>query len=259
MKKIRIIISPDRAATGRAAAAAGARAIRQALKARGAANIIVATGASQFELLQALVAEPGIAWDRVTAFHLDEYVGLPITHPASFRGYLWERFHRRLARPLRAFHYIAGDSDPAAECGRLGALIKRHPIDVCFAGIGENAHLAFNDPPADFRTKQPYLVVKLDAACRQQQFGEGWFPSLAAVPARAISMSIRQIMASRTIIITAPERRKAAAVQRSLEGSVTNLVPASILQRHPDTRVFLDAESASLLTRVAQRAPAASR
>ena len=256
MKKPRIIISPDRAATGQAAAEAGARAIRQAIKARGGANIIVATGASQFELLAELVKKPGIAWDRVTAFHLDEYVGLPITHPASFRGYLWERFHRRLARPLHALHYIAGDGNPAAECARLGALIKRHPIDVCFAGIGENAHLAFNDPPADFQTKQPYLVVKLDDACRRQQFGEGWFPSLQAVPARAISMSIRQIMASRTIIITAPDRRKAAAVQRSLEGPVTNTVPSSILQRHPDTRVFLDAESASLLNRAPKRAPA---
>ncbi len=250
---MKTIVSSTRIKNGAAAAAFGAKRIRAAIAARGSANIIVATGASQFEMLAELVRQPGIAWEKVTAFHLDEYVGVPITHPASFRAYLWERFHRRLARPLRAFHYIAGDGDPRAECRRLGALIKRHPIDVCFAGIGENAHLAFNDPPADFRTKEPYLVVKLDAACRRQQFGEGWFKSLAAVPARAISMSIRQILAARTIIITAPDRRKAAAVQASLEGPVTNTVPSSILQRHRDTHVFLDRASASLLAGKSRR------
>ena len=258
MKKPKIIISPDRATTGLAAAETGAIAIRKAIKAKGEANIIVATGASQFELLEAIVLKPDIAWERVTAFHLDEYVGLPITHPASFRRYLWERFQRRLPRPLRAFHYIAGDGNPVAECDRLNALIKRHPIDVCFAGIGENAHLAFNDPPADFKTKKPYLVVKLDEACRRQQYGEGWFPSLKDVPARAISMSIQQILASRTIIVTAPDLRKATAVQLSLEGPVTNAVPSSILQRHADTRVFLDAPSASLLTRTPKRPRAAT-
>lgn len=248
MKKVRIIVSPTRIKNGATAAAFGAARIRAALRARGEANVIVATGASQFELLAALVKEPGIAWDRVTAFHLDEYVGLPITHPASFRAYLWERFHRRLPRPLRAFHYIAADGDPQKECRRLNALIKQHPIDVCFAGIGENAHLAFNDPPADFATKQPYLVVNLDEDCRRQQYGEGWFKTFAAVPKQAISMSIRQILASRTVIITAPDKRKAAAVQRSLEGPVTNVVPSSILQRHADTHIFLDRHSAALLS-----------
>jgi len=247
MTNLKTIISPDRIANGAAAAALGASLIRETIKARGAANIIVATGASQFEMLNALVEEKNIAWDRVTAFHLDEYVGLPITHPASFRAYLWERFHRRLPLPLRALHYISGEGDPAKECERVGALIKQHPIDVCFAGVGENAHLAFNDPPADFTTKQPYLVVNLDEACRRQQFGEGWFPSLDAVPRQAISMSIQQILASRTIIITAPDQRKAAAVRDSLEGAVTNKVPSSILQRHADTHVFLDPASAALL------------
>jgi len=247
MTNLKTIISPDRIANGAAAAALGASLIRETIKARGAANIIVATGASQFEMLNALVEEKNIAWDRVTAFHLDEYVGLPITHPASFRAYLWERFHRRLPLPLRALHYISGEGDPAKECERVGALIKQHPIDVCFAGVGENAHLAFNDPPADFTTKQPYLVVNLDEACRRQQFGEGWFPSLDAVPRQAISMSIQQILASRTIIVTAPDQRKAAAVRDSLEGAVTNKVPSSILQRHADTHVFLDPASAALL------------
>ena len=246
--KLKKQIFPNRAANGAAAAKLGAARIRETLKARGAANIIVATGASQFELLEALVAEPDIAWERITAFHLDEYVGVPITHPASFRAYLWERFQRRLPRPLRAFHYIDGEGDAAVECVRLAALIKPHPIDVCFAGIGENAHLAFNDPPADFDTTQPYLVVNLDDACRRQQYGEGWFPSFDAVPKQAISMSIQQIMSSRTIIIPAPDERKAQAVRDSLEGPVTNRVPSSILQRHADTHIFLDTASAALLT-----------
>jgi glucosamine-6-phosphate deaminase len=247
MSKIVTTVSSDRARNGAAAAGFGAARIRETIQARGAAAIIVATGASQFEMIDALVQEPGIAWDRVTAFHLDEYVGLPITHPASFRMYLWKRFQQRLALPLRAFHYVAGDLDPAQECERLGTLIRQHPIDVCFAGIGENAHLAFNDPPADFTTEQPYLVVNLDGACRRQQLGEGWFPSIDAVPKQAISMSIRQIMKSRTIIVTAPDTRKAEAIRASLEGPVTNQVPSSILQQHSDTHVFLDPPSAARL------------
>ena len=246
---MKITISPDRDTNGAAAAAFGAARIREAIKKRGGANIIVATGASQFELLKALVDEPDIAWDCVTGFHLDEYVGLPITHPASFRGFLWQRFHRLLPLPLRNFHYVAGDGDPAAECQRLGALIRQFPIDVCFAGIGENAHLAFNDPPANFETREPYLIVKLDDDCRRQQFGEGWFPTMEDVPTHAISMSIQQILASRTIIITAPDRRKARAVQLALEGPVTNFVPSSILQRHADTHVYLDPASATELKR----------
>jgi glucosamine-6-phosphate deaminase len=240
-------IHPDRRQNGAAAAAFGATRLRAVIAARGAANIIVATGASQFEMLDALVQQPGIAWDRVTAFHLDEYVGLPIAHPASFRGYLWERFHRRLPVSLRAFHYIAGDLDAARECERLGALIRQHPIDVCFAGIGENGHLAFNDPPANFTTEDPYVIVSLDDACRRQQLGEGWFPNFDAVPKQAISMSIRQIMKSQTIVITAPDARKAQAVRDTLEGPVTNTVPASILQEHADTHVFLDPPAAQLL------------
>lgn len=240
-------IFPDRARAGQAAAARGADGIRQALAARGHANIIVATGASQFELLDGLVQEADIAWERVTAFHLDEYVGIGVTHPASFRAYLWKRFHQRLPRPLQAFHYLSGEDDPQAECARVGALILEHPIDVCFAGIGENGHLAFNDPPADFDTDEPYLVVSLDEACRRQQLGEGWFKTFEEVPARAISMSVRQIMKSRAIIITAPDERKAKAVRDAIEGPVTNKVPSSILQQHPDTHVYLDPASSSLL------------
>lgn len=246
---MQITISPNRTENGQAAATLGATRLREVLAQRGEANLIVATGASQFEMLEALLREPDIAWDRVTFFHLDEYVGVPITHPASFRKYLWERFHSKLPVPARAFHYVSGDGDVEAECTRLGALITAHPIDICFAGVGENAHLAFNDPPADFETEVPYLVVHLDEACRRQQLGEGWFSSLEEVPAQAISMSIRQIMKAKCVIITAPDERKAKAIAESIEGPVTNLIPSSILQQHNDTHVFLDSASAGLLSK----------
>ena len=216
-----------------------------AIASRGGANVIVATGASQFEPLARLVAAPGVDWRRVVVFHLDEYLGLPADHPASFRRYLRERFVDRL--PLAAFHAVDGENDPVNECRRLGELIRRSPIDVAMVGIGENGHLAFNDPPADFETSEPYLVVELDEACRRQQYGEGWFPSLDAVPRRAISMSCRQILASATIVCSVPDQRKAAAVRDAVEGSVTPQVPASILQRHPRTTLYLDPPAASLL------------
>ncbi len=244
---MKTVIHKTKKESGVAAATLGVRHIREAIRARGRANIIVATGASQFEMLESLIKAGGIDWTKVTAFHLDEYVGIPITHPASFRKYLWERFVSRLPLPLAAFHYISGEGNPQAECRRVGDLIKKHPIDVCFAGIGENGHLAFNDPPADFKVTDPYLVVELDEACRKQQLGEGWFKSLRQVPARAISMSIRQIMKSKAVICTVPDRRKAQAVKDCLTGSVTPLHPSSILQRHKAAWVFLDSGSASLL------------
>lgn len=231
----------------RAAAAHGADLVRRALRERGEANLILATGASQFEMLDALVASEEIDWHRVTAFHLDEYVGLALTHPASFRLYLWERFVRRLPVPLRAFHYLDGEGDAAAECKRVGNILRERPIDVAFVGIGENGHLAFNDPPADFQTEEPYIVVALDEACRRQQLGEGWFPELDAVPQRAISMSIRQILASRQIVCTVPDERKAQAVRDAVEGPVGPDVPASVLQNHPNTVLFCDAPAAALL------------
>ncbi len=230
----------------RHAAADAAEGIRHAIRQRGQANIVVATGASQFAVLAALVAAAGIEWPRVVGFHLDEYLGLPASHPASFRRYLRERLVDRV--PLRAFHYVDGESEPAAECRRLGELIQEHPIDVALVGIGENGHLAFNDPPADFQTEAPYIAVELDAACRRQQLGEGWFPTLADVPTRAISMSIRQIMKSRMIVCSVPDRRKAEAVRAAVEGPVTPLVPASILQQHPHATLYLDPPAASLLS-----------
>jgi glucosamine-6-phosphate deaminase len=240
-------IMPDKAQMGKAAASAGAEHIRQAIANRGEANIIVATGASQFEMLSELVQQPGINWNLVTGFHLDEYVGLAIDHPASFRGYLWQRFVSKLPLPLRAFHFLNGEGNPQAECRRVAEIIRRHPIDVAFVGIGENGHLAFNDPPADFETEEPYLVVQLDDACRRQQLGEGWFPTFDDVPKQAISMSVRQIMKSGAIICTVPDERKAEAVRNSVEGQVTPQVPASILQKHAQCNLYVDKPAASLL------------
>lgn len=234
---------------GTAAAKYGAEAIRQAIEEKGCANIILATGTSQFETIKHLVAMSDIDWSKVTAFHLDEYLGLPETHPASFRKYLRERFVVKVPT-LQAFHFVDGEKEsPEEECVRLGELIHQHPIEVAFIGIGENGHLAFNDPPADFDTEQPYIVVTLDEACRKQQLGEGWFVSFDDVPQQAISMSIKQILKSRRLVVSVPDKRKAQAVQCTVAGEVSNLCPASILQTHPDCTLFLDIESASLLKR----------
>jgi len=230
-----------------AAANDAADLIRLAIATNGRAYLIAATGASQFEFLDALVLQPDIDWSRVTFFHLDEYVGLPKTHAASFRRYLQERIVERIHPG--AFHFLNGDvADPAAECSRVGELISRQTIDAAFVGIGENGHLAFNDPPADFETEEPYLIVKLDEACRNQQVGEGWFETVAEVPTHAISMSIQQILKARNVLCIVPERRKAAAVRDCLELEVSPLHPASILQRHPAATIYLDRESAALLT-----------
>jgi glucosamine-6-phosphate deaminase len=244
---MQIDISPSKQELGRRAAAAGAEEIRQAIRERGQANVLVATGASQFEVLGELVQAPNIDWSKVVFFHLDEYIGMAETHPASFHKYLKERLVTRLPQPPRAFHFIDGQGNVAAECRRIGKLIQEYPIDVAFIGIGENGHLAFNDPPADFETDHPYIIVSLDEACRRQQFREGWFSSLAEVLTKAISISIRQLMKSRTIICSVPDQRKAEAVKNALTGPFTPQVPASILQRHPRTTIFLDRDSSSLV------------
>lgn len=240
-----VVLCRDEKDMGQRAAADAAARIRRAIQDRGRANIIVATGASQFEVLAALVACPDIDWPSVVGFHLDEYRGLPMSHPASFRRYLKERLVDRV--PFGDFHYIDGQADPRAECRRVGDLIRRCPIDVALVGVGENGHLAFNDPPADFQAEEPYLVVELDEACRRQQLGEGWFPALDAVPRQAISMSVRQIMKSQAIVCSVPELRKARAVRAALQGPVTPQVPASILQEHGSATVYLDPPAASLL------------
>ncbi|WP_414474811.1 glucosamine-6-phosphate deaminase [Microvirga sp. M2] len=250
---MKLHLYPTKSALGDAAAAMGAQAIRDAIAAKGRAHIIIATGASQFEMLDALVRQPRIDWSKVTGFHLDEYIGMSDSHPASFRRYLRERFTSKLPT-LGAFHFIEGDArDLKAEVSRVGDLIKAHPIDVTFAGIGENGHLAFNDPPADFNVDEPYIVVELDEVCRRQQFGEGWFPTFEDVPQTAISMSIRQIMASDLVVLSVPDARKADAVQNALEGPVSPACPASILQRHPACHVFLDPASASKLSSASLR------
>ena len=230
---------------GAAAAGAGIAKLKEVLADKGSASIIVATGVSQFDIL-AILTKSDLPWNKITAFHLDEYVGLPITHGASFRKYLWERFVTQLPLPPAAFHFLDGEGDAEAECERVSELISACAIDVAFVGVGENGHLAFNDPPADFETEKPYLVVDLDDACRRQQLGEGWFPDFESVPSRAISMSIRQIMKSDTIICTVPDERKAEAVKNATQGPITPEVPASILQDHPNCRMFLDTASASL-------------
>ena len=236
--------------SGRAAAELGAEAIRNAIKHNGCASIIVATGSSQFNMLETLVSFNDIDWSRITGFHLDEYLGLSDQHPASFRRYLHERFVNQV--PLKEFNYVNGDDGDgaasASECQRLAQLIQQHEIDVAFIGIGENGHLAFNDPPADFETKEPYLVVELDEACRKQQLGEGWFPTLDDVPKRAISMSVQQILESKTIVCTVPDARKSTAVKGAVEGPVSPDLPASILQQHPNMHLFLDRAGASQLS-----------
>jgi glucosamine-6-phosphate deaminase len=230
---------------GQAAARDAAKLINEAIEERDAAYVIAATGASQFEFLDALAQEE-IDWTRVVFFHLDEYVGLPESHPASFRRYLKERLVSRL-HP-RSFHFLDGEAeDVDEECRRVGDLIGQQTIDVAFVGIGENGHLAFNDPPADFDTEAPYIVVNLDDACRQQQVGEGWFKSLAEVPAQAISMSIKQILKSRNILCIVPDRRKAEAVTASVELEVSPTHPASILQQHARVTLYLDRDSSSRL------------
>ena len=232
--------------TSEASAHLASQKLREALTANGHASFIVATGASQFDFLATLTADKTIDWGNATMFHLDEYIGIPGTHPASFRKYLRERLVD-IVQP-GTVHFLNGETDePQAECDRLNQIISQYNIDVAFVGIGENGHLAFNDPPADFETEYPYILVELDEACRLQQVGEGWFKGLDDVPSQAISMSIRQILKAQAIVCTVPDERKAEAVRNCLYGEITPMHPASILQTHPDCSVFLDAGSASLL------------
>lgn len=243
-----IILKENAAEIGKAAGRAAAATIVNAIKRNGIANVILATGASQFETLKQLIAEKNVDWSKVVMFHLDEYIGLPESSPASFRRYLKERFLDQVP-PLKAVHLVDGENDPAEECIRLNAIIKQHPIDMALAGFGENGHLAFNDPPANFDTTDPYIVVDLDEGCRKQQFNEGWFATLSDVPMKAISMSVHQIMKTKHIICSIPDFRKAEAVKNCLEKPVSNLFPASILQQHPHCTYYLDEQSASLLSK----------
>ena len=246
MSQLQIKILADKDSLGRAAADQAATSIRQAIRQQGVARIVAATGASQFEFLDALTTASGIDWSRVEVFHLDEYIGLPITHPASFRKYLLERLINKTG--ITRYYFLDGDGDAGHSVAKIGRELQREPVDLAFVGIGENAHLAFNDPPADFEIENPYLVVQLNQTCRQQQVNEGWFGSVADVPTQAISMSVRQILRSREIIVVVPDERKAQAVKNSLEGEIVPMVPASILRRHPNATIYLDKDSAALLS-----------
>src|SRR5579885_1714684 len=244
---MRLTVFPDKNKLAEAAAAQASDAIRRAIRERNAARIIAVIGASQFEFLENLTKRDGIDWEWVEMFHFDEYIGLPISHPASFRKYLLDRLINKVG--ISRYHLLDGERVPSQVIADVSAEIRKAPIDVAFVGIGENGHLAFNDPPADFETEEPYIVVTLDEACRKQQMGEGWFATFADVPQRAISMSIKQIMKTRQIIGIVPDARKAKAIKACFDGDVSPLAPASILQRHPNTTICLDNESASLLSR----------
>jgi glucosamine-6-phosphate deaminase len=237
----------DLSTLARAAADEAATAIRKAVADRDCCRIVLATGTSQFAFLDALTSTVGLEWNRVAAFHLDEYVSLPATHPASFRKILLERVINKVG--ISKYWFIQGDApDLAVAIDEVGQQLTSAPIDLVFVGIGENGHIAFNDPPADFETEEPYIVVELDEACRRQQVGEGWFTDISKVPRQAISMSVRQIMKARQIIAVVPDRRKAPAIKLCLEGEISPWAPGSILRRHENTTVYLDEESAALLS-----------
>ena len=248
MTTLQPAVHEDRQSLGQVAARQAADALSKACHDNGSATLVVATGTSQFEVLTALAAAPDIPWEVIQIYHLDEYVGLGADHPASFRRFLWDRFIDKLPRAPQAFHEIDGlATDPAMECSRLATLVPATPFDVALIGIGGNGHLAFNDPPADFSTVAPYIVVQLDERCQRQQVGEGWFRDLSHVPKEAISMSVHRIMASRLLICSVPDRRKADALKATIEGPVTPDVPASILQEHYNCRLHADRAATALL------------
>lgn len=241
-----IHVFKDKQSMAQAAATKARAAIKNAIAAKGEARIIAATGASQFEFLDVLTQLSGIDWSRVEMFHLDEYVGIPEAHPASFRNYLRKRLIEKTG--IKKFHLLDGSGDTSAAIREVSAALQSAPIDVAFVGIGENGHLAFNDPPADLNAAGSYIVVNLDDACRRQQLGEGWFPTFEDVPKQAISMTIPQILKAKEILTIVPDSRKAAAVKACLEGPIGNMAPASVLQNHPNTTVYLDEPSAAQLT-----------
>lgn len=243
---MQIKIFENKHVLSQAAAAHAANSLRTIIRDQGQARIVAATGTSQIEFLESLTMAVNMDWGRVELFHLDEYVGLPIAHPASFRKYLLDRLIRKTG--ITQYHFLDGERDPHAEAKRVGNELLSQPVDIAFAGIGENAHLAFNDPPADFRTEEPYLVVPLDEACRQQQVNEGWFAKLEDVPARAISMSVHQILQAKEILVIVPEARKAQAVKACFDSQISPMAPGSILLTHPKATVYLDRDSASLLS-----------
>ena len=246
-----IRVEHSRELLGSRAADDAARRICAAIAERGEARVIFASAASQFDFLESLVAHGEVVWSKVHGFHLDEYVGLPDSHPASFRRFLRERLLAKLPCPMKDFTFVGGDApDTTAECARLEAAVREKPIDLACIGIGENGHIAFNDPPADFETKASYAVVALDEVCRRQQVGEGWYPDLDHVPTHAFSMTVPQIMSAKAIVVIVPDSRKADAVAAAVEGPLTNMCPSSILRNHPDCTLYLDDPAAAKLKEV---------
>ena len=240
-------IFEDKTSLAKAAADQAATAVTRAIRDRGKARVIAASAASQFEFLDALTATPGIDWKRVELFHLDEYIGLPMSHPASFCKFLQERLIGKAG--ITDYHLLNGEENPVKVIRETSKFLSAAPIDVAFVGIGENGHLAFNDPPADFETEEPFIVVNLDEACRLQQVGEGWFKDLSTVPTQAISMSVRQVMKSKEILAVVPDARKARAIKACFDGEINPMAPSSILRTHPNATVYLDTHSAALLSR----------
>ena len=238
-------IFADRNSLGKAAAEQAASAIRRAIADQGSARIVAATAGSQKEFLEALTATPEIDWRKVEVFHLDEYIGLSMSHPGSFRKMLLDQLIHKTG--IVKYHLLDGDGDVKAVVRNESAALASSPIDIAFLGIGENGHLAFNDPPANFKTEDPYLIVELDEVCRQQQVGEAWFSDISQVPKQAISMSVRQIMKIKELIAVVPGPKKAAAIAACFNGEITPMAPASILRNHPNATVYLDKDSAALL------------
>lgn len=247
----------DKVSLGKAAAEQAAAAMRTAVRERGRARIVAASAASQFEFLAALTQIRDVPWKQVELFHLDEYIGLPPTHAASFCRFLHEHLIDTVG--ITNHHLLNGEEDPAKVIQAAGRAIASAPIDIAFLGIGENGHIAFNDPPADFETEEPFLVVDLDEACRRQQVGEGWYKDISEVPKQAISMSVRQILKAKEILAVVPDSRKAPAVKACFDGEITPMAPASILRTHPNATVYLDKHSAALLNPATLARHAAAR
>jgi glucosamine-6-phosphate deaminase len=239
-------VFPDKSSLSQAAAEQAATAIRNAISRQGRARIVAATAASQIHFLEALTKAPSIDWSKVEAFHLDEYIGLPVTHPGSFRKMLLEQLIQKTG--LSKYHLLDGDApDPAAVARRVSKELASSPVDIEFLGIGENGHVAFNDPPANFEMEDPYIIVELDEACRRQQVGEAWFANISQVPRRALSMSVRQVLKAKEILAVVPDERKAQAIRACFTGEISPMAPASILRTHPNATIYLDKNSASLL------------
>ena len=241
---MKVVISENSQQLGKLAAEQAAKVINDAINKKGNARIILSTGASQFDTLSALIkAIPD--WSRVEMFHLDEYIGIPVTHPASFRKYLFERFVSQIN--LKRAVFVNGEGDIRKNIEYLIRELTEKPIDLGIIGIGENGHIAFNDPPANLETEEPYIVVDLNETCKKQQVREGWFPTAEDVPKQAISMSVKQILKCNTIISSVPHSVKAEAVKKTLDQEPNKMVPATMFKTHHDLTLFIDNNSASLL------------